>query len=212
MWSLLRSLVSTFLLLRDLLGYLIPGTLFTGMIAISVGKTDLQTYTLARLPALPDWAWGVVFFVLSYIAGHVLVAAGYAILGLPKRWCDRTLSPEERRKKKDAAAEKEATEEAEYICYRHLYPHIAIDLDRRRTIHVLRIGFPIALIVGPWGLPLPPGMIWAIVVVGAAMLWNADGAFAHLKTMRRTVVDGAKQAKKHGSAIFNWNGAKTDEK
>lgn len=209
MEKLLASLIGSFLLLRDLFGYLIPGALFTAMMLASF-----------RLPLLPQLLWVISFPIAAYAAGHILVALGYAVLGIVRALVSQAPKTDAAdtngsQKKKGAAAKAtrpaEGATDTEYLFYRHLYPQLFIDADRRETLTILRIGLGMALLAGPWWLPLPTGVGPAIAVIGAFMVYNGGTARAALRTFRAQSVAAAKLVERKGVKPFAWAPAPAGE-
>lgn len=133
MWQLLGNIVSSFLLLRDFFGYLLPGAAFVAGLFYS---TDLGDRLL--LPGFQNW---IIVIGGSYLCGHILVSLGYtAIHGLHKftkrRICDindiELYNPK-------------------FLYYRSLYPHLYYEVDRQ---DVLRITLATSLILNPWLTPI----------------------------------------------------------
>jgi len=190
MWKLLGSLVSSFLLLRDLFGYLIPGLVFAAMIVPSFG---LVPWAHGAFPEIDRWWWLVILLIACYVAGHVLVAIAFTAYGVVDKLRGR----------------KPPDDDAELQFYRYLYPHLFIDADRRGTVLILRIGVPVALLAGPWRLPLPAeiGQLkYVIAAIGAFMLYNGYRGVLHVARHRAATIQAAQWAREHGLPPFKWTG------
>src|SRR5437868_1168189 len=75
--ALLRETLQSFLLMRDLLGYLVPGTLLLFLVHVASGGAALSS--LRGLDS--NWLLALALFVLSYVAGQIVIALGYRIAG-----------------------------------------------------------------------------------------------------------------------------------
>jgi hypothetical protein len=213
MAKLLGSLISSFLLLRDLFGYLIPGAVFIGMMMASFKIGDI----VARLlPPLSQWLWLGAFLVVSYAVGQILVALGYGAHDLVRKLFVPSPKPAVNDKNgkngkkgagKEAAPADHGVTDTEYLFYRHLYPQLFVDADRREIVTILRIGLGVALVFGPWSLPVPGWISPVIAVVGAFMLYNGGGARAHTAAFRAASVAAAKLVERKGVPYFAWGGA-----
>jgi hypothetical protein len=197
MWALLGKLVSSFLLVRDFFGYMIPGAVFVGIVLYSGKASFVQ----------PAWASGSLWIALailvgiSYVAGHILAAAGYVLHDI--------LGPILRRLNRMPAANKPAPEErrqagieAQY--YRYLYPALFYDVDRRATISILRVGLAAALLAGSWLLGSWP-LAAAGVAAGLFMLNNAYTARAHVDDLAALTLQAARKAEAKRVPYFKWS-------
>ncbi|MBV8535841.1 MAG: hypothetical protein JO128_09625 [Alphaproteobacteria bacterium] len=188
MWKLLGSLVSSFLLLRDLFGYLIPGLVFAAMIVPSF--FDLATKAHDALPDIDRWWWLVILLVACYVAGHILVALGFMVYSVVDGLRGR----------------RPPGDEAELQYFRYLYPHLFIDADRRATVLIFRVGLPVALLAGPWWLPVAPiELRYVIAAVGAFMLYNGYRGVVHVASHRAATIQAAQWARESGLPPFRWS-------
>jgi len=188
MWKLLGSLVSSFLLLRDLFGYLIPGLVFAALI---VASFDVATWVPAVVRDLDRW-WGLVILLIAcYVAGHILVAIGFTVYAMVDRLCGR----------------RPPGDEAELQYFRYVYPHLFVDTDRRATVLILRVGLPVALLAGPWWLSGETGPLkYIIAAIGAFMLYNGYRGVLHVARHRAATIQAAQWAREHGLPPFKWTG------
>lgn len=174
MWSLLGNLVRSFLLLRDLFGYLIPGLVFVASAIYYVfperfaNKSPLVIANLAS-DAVKNWPILIALVVAAYVAGHCLVAIGYMLYDLVRKVA-RIKSP------LTADAQAQARKDLHY--YRHAYPDVFVERDRRSTINILRIGLAVALVIDWFAWPAP--YRWISLVVGLLMLWNGWTGSKHV--------------------------------
>jgi hypothetical protein len=144
---LLGSLVSGFLLLRHVFGYLLPGALFLlGLIyTYSTTQSSVLHSVTSAFADTPKWLVIWFFVAGSYVIGHVLVAIGYQIYG-GLRGLARIIRPETPEKTKAEVKTEAIERDAEILFHRYLYPGLFIDRDRRDTINILRIGLAIAFL------------------------------------------------------------------
>jgi hypothetical protein len=186
MWKLLGSLVSSFLLLRDLFGYLIPGLVFAAMIVPSFG---LVPWAHSAFPEIDRW-WGLVILLIGcYVAGHILVAVAFTVYGFVDQWRGR----------------KPPDHDAELLYYRYLYPQLCIEADRRSIVLIFRVGLPVALLAGPWWLPVGSAIKALIGVVGAFLLYNGYGGIKDVARFRGATIEAAQRAEKNGLPQFKWS-------
>jgi membrane associated rhomboid family serine protease len=197
MWKFLGSLVSGFLLLRDIFGYLIPGLAFVALVSPLFFTPD----PVASIIASPEWLPVIALIIAGYLAGHVLAAFGYMLFDL----IDGASPPPS----------------AEPLYYRYLYPQIFTEFDRRDTIQILRIALAVGVVLGcalnlavnvyegAMGTP-----IWALwvggIVVGLLMLINAHTGQRKTKEFGTATIEAAKQAETKGRPPFSWNGGGDD--
>src|SRR5580765_7588753 len=128
MWSVVGGLVSTFVLIRDLFAYLIPGAVLFGATVLSGLLQPIVSAYSARFAFLPrpEWLKVVAVLAICYVLGHVLVALGYFVISLFR------LDPP-------------VDDTALYQRYR--YPSLFIELDRRGIIADFRFGLGVSLLL-----------------------------------------------------------------
>jgi len=192
MWNVLGSLISSFLLLRDLFGYAIPGSVLLAIVGY-FGVTNASKLPLA---GEPSWLKAIVVVIVSYVVGHVLAAIGYAPSDI-MRWV---------KKRSGESAKKDDEKAVEVALYRYLYPSIFIEADRRETLTILRICLAVALIVGAWFAAFPTWPAVAFLVIGVIMLVNAYWSLSDAKRYSELAVAAAKDAEKKHVPYFNWSG------
>jgi hypothetical protein len=194
MWSLLASLINSFLLLRDFFGYVIPGAVLWVIVAYSFGLGDRSQLPL---PAESIWVGAVAAITASYVLGHVLAAAGYSLY----EWFDAAWH----RIKHPKQAKPVTNTETNTIYYRYLYPSMFIEADRRETLTILRVALAVALLIGACFLRsrLDQGVALA---AGAFMLWNGYMSRQSTASCRNSTIDAARLAKANNLPIFHWGG------
>lgn len=187
MWKLLNTLVSSFLLLRDFFGYLIPGGVIVAVL-LNFGAADFVRQTASLLPA-----WGVVVVVVAgaYLAGHILVAIGFAIYGFVD-----TIFPRRQT----------LPSESELLYYRLIYPPLFAERDRRATINIMRIGVAIALLAGAWFFPWP--IRAAALILGLLLLYNGYTGARHVMSYGAATLEAARKAERKRVPRFPWGGEK----
>jgi hypothetical protein len=176
MWTLLGSVVKTFLLLRDVFGYLLPGAVALGSVVYVYGFS----WATKSWPGGPDWLAVVAAVIGCYVAGHLLVAIGYIIYDA----IDKLRAPQ-----------KPAALEAELLYYRYLYPDLFIERDRRGTINILRIGVSVALLADTW--LLSPPLSYGALIVGLLLLYNGYTGRQHLGAIGAATVAAGRKAEKN---------------
>jgi hypothetical protein len=194
MWSLLGSLISSLLLVRDFFGYVIPGAVLWAIVGYSFGAGDM-----AQLPwpAESIWVRAIAAITASYVAGHGLAAVGYSLYeGLD----------EARHRIKPARQAKPVTNtETNTIYYRFLYPAMFIEADRRETLTILRGGLAVALVIGAGFLHAGLGQGLALAA-GAFMLWDGYRSRQSAASCRNASIDAARLAKANKVPTFPWGG------
>ena len=183
MWNVFASIISGFVLLRDLFGYLIPGAALLAILAYS-GYGDA-----AHLPMSgePIWVRIAVVIGASYGASHILAAIGYTLF----EQVDRL-----QKQKKIEATGTPVGPIKDVVYYRYLYPSMFIEADRRDTLTLMRVCLAVALLFGAYFFP---GRTLSIVslVTGLFLLWNGyiskqkaesyrDATLAAAATQRQT--------------------------
>jgi hypothetical protein len=120
----------TFILVRDVFGYLPPGAVLLFLALDAPGHRLLASIDQSGLPA---WAVGLAAVVLSYVAGQIVVALGY--------WLSERIDKGNKAQWDDLATKN-------HLYYRRLYAELFIESERRDTIAMLRTGLAVALLVG----------------------------------------------------------------
>jgi hypothetical protein len=192
MWSLLGSLISSLLLLRDFLGYVIPGAVLWAIVTYSFWAGGM-----AQLPwpAESIWVRAVAAITASYVAGHGLAAVGYSLYdGFDEAW---------HRIKPLRQAKPVTNTQTNTIYYQFLYPAMFIEADRRETLTILRAGLAVALVIGACFLHAGLGQGVALAA-GAFMLWDGYRSRQSAASCRNASIDAARLAKANNVPIFPW--------
>ena len=173
MWDFISGIVRTFLVLRDVVGYLVPGTVLLGSIVYAHGFAWAQK----SWPGGPEWLGVVAAVIGCYMTGQILVAIGYILYGL--------YDSATKTKSSGAAGD-------ELLFFRFVYPDLFLDYDRRNTVNILRIGLSIALIADVVLLPQP--LNWVAVGLGLLMLLNGYTGQKHVEKFGAATVKAAETA------------------
>lgn len=176
--AVLLALVRTFVLLRDIVGYGVPGALLVFLVVHVRGPQ-----ILAPLHAGMPW-WVVVPTVatLAYVAGHFAVSVGYELEERLSGW-----------HKSEAQAS-----DVEAAPYRALYPELFVEADRRAIIATMRLGLAGSLLLAE--IPYLLGGLGAsnvqralaLCVAGLFMLRAGHAGRKHASALRATSVEAAK--------------------
>lgn len=183
MWGIVGMLVSTFVLIRDLFVYLIPGAVLFGAMLVTGVPQDIVAANAAKVAFVPkpEWLKIVVLVAVCYVLGHALVALGYTVL------IDRFKRPTD--------------VPSEPIYYRYRYPSLYFEAERRRIMSEFRFGLCISLVLSTivmiwagadWRLPV------AAVVIVVIMFRSTVTAWAHVAKYDAATLSAGKTAKTDG--------------
>jgi hypothetical protein len=192
MWKFLGSVISSFLFLRDLFGYILPGAVFLALVHIHFHLAEAASSKGAsqqQAPSAPTWLLVTALIVGCYVLGHILVALAYLVYGVLDKIRHSAKPPKI---------------EAELLYYRFLYPQLFNERDRRATMNILRIGLASALCFGCWFLPLWPRLIG--LVVGLFMIYNGYTGQKHVGDYGAFTLEAARKAEEKGIPPFRWDG------
>jgi hypothetical protein len=163
----LSELGKSFLILRDVFGYALPGAVFlgVGLICHRFSLGDVQYYIFDTYHP-PAWLAAIAALGASYAIGHVMAAIVY----FPYNF-----------KKKDKAKAAEAAEAAKkLILARGQHPELLIELDRQEALTMMRGATGAALLLGAllfWWAPKTPPLGWILTAAGGLLLvvfyWSA---------------------------------------
>jgi hypothetical protein len=149
----LSELSKSFLILRDIFGYALPGAVFlgVGLICRRFSLHDLQYYVFEPYHP-PAWLAAIVGLGACYAAGHVVAAIAH----LPYNF------------------KKEPVESShKMILARGQHPELLIELDRQSTMTMMRGATGAALLLGSvffWWCPKTPPLGWMLSVAGILLL------------------------------------------
>jgi len=198
------ELVKSFLLLRDIFGYALPGAVFLGIGVISHRISFQQLSDLLQPYEMPGWM--ALIFVLGacYVTGQILAAIAYLPIDLWKwlswrsfiRWHrhnrDKTISEwySSHPKKKYWLGDHPTEVTGDLLEIQRRYPSFAFDLGRRETMALFLGATLAALIAGP--------IVFCYTCLRAATLFVIAGllliiaystAISHLRRVRSAVRD-----------------------
>jgi hypothetical protein len=202
MWSLLGSLISSFLLLRDLFGYAIPGAV---LVAIAT-YPELSDPNRLQLPLAnePTWFKLIVAVTGAYVIGQVLATIGYTLYTNKK--VQSLLNWITVRYNGQIPAQPDPTMDVDALYFRYLYPSIFLEVDRRDTLTILRVALSIAFVLSAC---LPNVVVLlriAFLLIGLFMFWNGYMSRGIAANYRKATVEAARKAETNKIAIFRWSG------
>jgi len=148
----LAELSKSFLILRDVFGYALPGAVFLsiGVLCRRFSLHDVQYYMLDPYK-LPAWLALIVGLGACYTIGHVMAAIAY----LPF----------------DFQAQSPTEVPVKLIQARDEHPELLIELDRQSTMTMLRGSTGVSVLLASlffWWLPKTPPLGW--MLSGGALL------------------------------------------
>jgi hypothetical protein len=192
-WSgLLIELVRGFILLRDVIGYAMPGVVFLGLVVLA----DRNNRLTALKNAYQFSAWGTVALAIiaCYTVGNVLAAVAYGLLDLGK-WISHRVRGEKKKKKGSAVAEMKNT--ARILLVRIRYPELLTELERRSIVNMFRGAAGVGLLGGA-AFYFKQTPLWMLLVAGGLMLLISFLLTAprHLRIMLLATVRAAELADK----------------
>ena len=212
MWSLLGSLISNFLLLRDLFGYAIPGAV---MLAIA---DRYEHPNLSKVPLIFNSIWIklVVAVTAAYVVGHVLAAIGYSfyeaidfVRGYGKASeATKGMSADQAARQKAEEEKRVRESKVRPIYFRYLYPSMFIEADRRETLTILRVALSVALLCSaalPVDVPMNRRVIFA--VAGLFMLWNGYKSWRVAQDYSSLTSKSGERAENNRIPVFHWGGS-----
>jgi hypothetical protein len=204
MADIVKYLFKSFILLRDLVGYLIPGLAFLALLDPSTAW-DFVTSN-------PSWLEVIAVLLVAYAAAQVLAGAGYTLL--------RTLHP-------SPVVEDETVRGRrykEFIYYSTAYPDVFIQSNREETVHMMRIGLSVALFFAGafhlilFAIDLTLGyetagllslLFWIVcVIAGALLYWNCFEGDDYFRKIEKAAVEAARMME--AAAARNAGGGATE--
>ena len=202
MTDIFKYLLKSFVLLRDLVGYLIPGLVFLALLDID------RAWTLAN--AKPGWILLAAVLLASYVLAQLLAAAGYALIG----WLQGAPEPHPKKESEDARNEARKAALKEKLYYSTYYPDIFIEASRQDTVHLMRIATSMALVLAgtiqlflavfAWAssgehLTALTLIFWiACIIAGLLLFLNSRAGDPHNRELALAAVEAAKMAEQKG--------------
>jgi hypothetical protein len=220
-FKLVDTLMKTFVFLRDVFGYFIPGACLLGLVYYGrltwiLHDKAINTYQILAV------------LVAAYGLGQVLVALGYRSMDIAKffasLWFEggtpNQVAIEKERKKtpndcdetiKARLRQRETSGLADQLFGRAQFPPLFIERDRQDTIHITRIGVAVALIaagvmhlyqLGPVHVEKltlahqqAALLIWRVsILVGLVILYNSYRGQEHHGILTDAAIEAAKRA------------------
>jgi len=181
--ALLHEILRSFLLIRDVVGYLLPGGLAIFLLVHGYGARLIAPLTLESSP----WVLVPVLAGLSYLAGQIVVSLGYGLQGqfiALAHWTEdpmlaRDKDPEklEKLQRREERRRTSQTTAWAVAYYRSRVPKNFAEVDHQSTVAMLRTGIGGALMVGAFGYA------WR-----ALNFWNANDAAGEWSSVRRAAL------------------------
>jgi hypothetical protein len=208
--GLLGQLNKTFLLIRDIFGYALPGAVFLAIGLISGRFSLVNLRSLLHPYEPPAWALFLFSIIACYAVGEILASTAYMPIALRKRWqwlqLKRYLYPPKGETPNDA--QKAEIEKQIYILQdnptevtgelleiRRQHPEFFVESDRRETLMLLGGSMTVALL-GGWlvfyALALKPSVIF--LGAGIILLIQFSTGPSHLRRVRAAIREAAKAA------------------
>jgi len=194
-WAdIVKSLMDTFQLLRDIFGYALPGLVFVG-IGIASGRIQLQrVHDLMKPYDPPMWMLAGLAIAACYIIGHLLASIAYLPIDIHKlyhAW-----------RKDQTWLDNHPTEIcADDLKWRHFYPELLHDLDRRETMGLLMYSTLAAMVLG-WTvfywLALP--LRTTIILISIFVFVDGLTLMPHLSRVRTAIHKAGPEIQKHEEA------------
>jgi hypothetical protein len=179
-WAdVVKSLMDTFQLLRDIFGYALPGMVFAG-IGVASGRIELKNVEAMFLPYhLPNWALAGLGVAACYVTGHLLASIAYLPIDIHKY-----VRRHDQKWMEEHPTEVCATD----LKWRHFYPELFHDMDRRETMALLMYSTLAAMVLGYvvfYWLVLPPRT--TILLLSAFIFVDGLTLMQHLSRVRKAI-------------------------
>jgi hypothetical protein len=182
MWDLLGSVIRTFLMLRDLFGYVIPGGVLLASLNYAYG---LDLAAKNHWPGGPTWLALLLLLVACYIAGHVLAAITFTFYScivdpIVQKICGKKIK---------------TAEPSDVLFYSYVYPALFVEHDRRDTLMILRACVGLALLPDFWILSYPLNVLAGIA--GVIMFASGYDSLRAVRTYKINTVKAGQEALAH---------------
>lgn len=182
------QLLKTFLVLRDVFGYALPGAVF---IAIGCYQKRIQLNTVASLAQpyhVPVWAVTILAIAGCYVIGHILSVIVYLPIDLAKSVAARS----KRANWVDWVAKHPTEVNPGLVVIRQKHPELLIELDRRETLSILS-GTLLAAVVTGWVVFcwLSVGVCNLLLVAGGLLLLDFITVIPHLRRVRSAIIQAS---------------------
>jgi hypothetical protein len=192
MSEVLKYLFKSFVLIRDIFGYLIPGAFFAALLFPAESWEFINT--------APGWFTLAALTLCLYVAGVILVTIGLILFKIPKlaarvfgatggskdQYPDSDIvllvkrsAPAGRAHSDPQDAEMQIKQQyADEFYYRATYPDIFVEPDRQQIVRLMELGVGVALVLSgiwhaiqgemEWSLSSSPWVVF--LALGLAML------------------------------------------
>jgi len=189
-WAdVVKSLMDTFQLLRDIFGYALPGLVFAG-IGVASGRIQLQRAQDLLLPYHPPhWALAGLGIAACYVIGHLLASIAYLPIDIHK-WVQRN--------NQDWLDAHPTEVCATDLKWRHFYPELFHDMDRRETMALLMYSTLAAMVSG-WVV-----FYWLVLTLRCAILLLSAFVFVDGLTLMQHLARVRKAVQKAGTDIQKY--------
>ena len=187
-WAdIVETLLKTFQLLRDIFGYALPGLVFAG-IGVASGRIPLQKiHDLFKPYDPPMWILAGLGIAGCYVIGHLLACIAYLRIDVWKFY----------HRHNKALLEKHPTEvNPDDLYWRHFYPELFYDLDRRETMALLMYSTLAAMVLG-WLVfcMLHLTFCWTIILISAFVFADGLTTMSHLRRTREAIHEASARIK-----------------
>jgi hypothetical protein len=177
----LAYLNKTFLLIRDVFGYVVPGGVFlaVGLLSQRFSLRDVHSFLWPYQP--PTWAAMALLVAICYPLGHILIAVAYMPIDLMKVF---------HRKDHKYLANVPTEVTAELLEARARHPGLFVDLDRRETMAILMGGMASALLLGAAVFCRTHAYpFWLFTFLSVLLFINFATSMPHLKRVRDAILN-----------------------
>ena len=186
----LSELSKSFLILRDVFGYALPGAVFLS-IGVLCRRFSLRDVKYLLDPyQLPAWLAMLVGLGACYAIGHVMTGIAYLIFN---RWKSPFGEEESQASDSDTGGSTQVPKELIDIRGRH--PELLTELERQSTMTQLRGSTGAAMLLGSvlfFWFPTPP-LGWMLGLAGAFLLVVfLFSAIPNIDDLKRRTISAAK--------------------
>jgi hypothetical protein len=189
-WAdIVKSLMDTFLVLRDIFGYALPGLVFVG-IGVASGRLEVQrVHDLLKPYDPPMWVLAGLGIAACYVIGHLLASIAYLPIDVHK-WF--------KRHNQDWLDEHPTEVCSKDLYFRHFYPELFKDMDRRETMGLLMYSTLAAMVLGGmifYWLVLP--LRSTLILISAFVFVDGLTLMQHLTRVRKAIHKAGKEIQKY---------------
>jgi hypothetical protein len=215
----LHQVNKTFLLIRDLFGYAIPGAVFLAIGVVSGRLSIAEIQRLLNWQSPSPWLAFVIALIASYVVGDVLAAIAYAPIAIRKffQWREHkrrgwypvngrphefTSFLAENARKVDWLIDNPTEVTGDLLEIRSRHPEFFLELDRRETLLLLSASNAAAFLGGVLAFYWPGIPIWGLfLIAGLALLLQVFTGIPHLRRVRWAVREADTIAKRRDETV-----------